>query len=256
MKLNLNALRFAAYSVVGYGTEVQSRPIYEPRWAGTAGSGWSFGVTQTDLGVSARSVERNQLTTAYAAWQKAEAAAGQIHPQVSSGDLSTKNNGGLTSTQRSSLTQFLATPNGRAIVDGWDAANVTDLTTNRASALDTTTYFGSMDAKDQFVVVAGAMKVANQSGGATTIERLLNGQAVSINGQTFQILPTDTSLDIRQKVFSLTQAYKDPLLVRDSAKAQRKAEELFDIYSSPAFALRAPEAALTALVQVRTFKHS
>ena len=193
MKLTSGQQRFAAYSVVGYGSEVQNLPVYRARWAGNAASGWSFGVTQTDLG--RRDRERGDLQKAYDKWAADEAAMGRTHPEITDKHLKTRNGEGLEPVQLNALNTFLGTDTGRNLIDSWDAHNVAELIDHRGGALDRTTYFTAMDAKDQFVVMTGAMKVENQSGPNSKrnrqIEDLLSGKVVTENGQTFQVLATE-----------------------------------------------------------------
>lgn len=80
MKINLNAQRYAVYYIVGYGTEIQNYPVYSVRWAGRDASGYSFGVTQTDIG--SRLNERSALFNAYTAWRSQESNAEDYGPKL------------------------------------------------------------------------------------------------------------------------------------------------------------------------------
>jgi hypothetical protein len=234
MALNIDLKRFAAYNIVGYGTEVQNLSAYSPHFAG-GNSGWSFGVTQIDLGQPANYSKANQLAVSYGIWQASEAAAGRTWPAITAADISNPGGKSLSIDQKKALAALSSTGTGRALVDSWDANNVKALLGN-GLILDGTANFGNLSAKDQFIVLSTAMKVDNQTHGISDITNLLNGNLVTRNGQTFQIGVSDTSAVVLQKIFDLTQSYKDPAARVGAAKAYNKAGVMYDIYNSASFA--------------------
>ena len=232
MKINFNAQRFAVYTVVGWGSEVQyTGAQYQIKHAGVDKSGWSIGVMQTDF--RSRPLDAEAFAMKYNTWASSpennairfEDLAGSLGKPSSSLDIA----------QQASINRFLKTSDARDFVNQLDSIQATQVVSNRSTALDAGQYFQNLSAKDQFIVMATSSKVENQTGSSNQISALMQGKVVTNNGQSFQVLPTDDSPTIRQKVLDLTQSYGDAA-AKGAAKAFYKASEMYDIFDSPAFA--------------------
>lgn len=82
MSLTTDLARFAAYYVVGYGTEIQNNSPYKIARADSASSGFSLGVTQSDLH-SSGTAKATQLLAAYNAWRTDSGLSSNALPSIS-----------------------------------------------------------------------------------------------------------------------------------------------------------------------------
>ena len=102
MTINFNTQRFAAYFVMGYGTEVNKQKgpyVYTPAVTNANGSsgGVSLGVLQVDL--TSHPTEAKQLQAAYAVWAQVNGK-----PLIELATLKASQNG-LTEASRGNLPQ-------------------------------------------------------------------------------------------------------------------------------------------------------
>ena len=97
MPLSQDEQLFAAYYIVGYGTEIGGIDPYSVQLS-TSNSGYSFGVTQTDL--SQRSDERTELYIEYDIWRTDQAAAGNVYSEITLDQLTYSNNSSLSKQSR------------------------------------------------------------------------------------------------------------------------------------------------------------
>jgi len=241
MPITIGYQRFAAYYITGWGTEAsKTRSPYvftpaftktDPTTGKTSSGGVSLGVLQVDL--SQNQPLAQQLFLAYDQWRQANNKA-----QIALSDLTALTNQ-LVGEKGKALNEFLATPGGNTLVDGWNGQQVTDLLDTRASSnIVWATYFASLNDQQQMMVAAATYK-ANNARGDTAGKKLvdfMNG--LSVNG--IQISANDDADQIMDKFrqvlqTKLTSTYGD-IAKRDTLLALDKAKALYDILSSPAFA--------------------
>jgi hypothetical protein len=197
MALTTEEKRFAAYFVVGLGTEVDKANgpyVFTPAHTSSDRQGSvSVGVTQTDLGQHQALVKN--LLAAYNAWAQAnnKPPIENKKPEDKERAVAATNkvdkekgealNQFLSSAEGPSLlNQFLASADGRSLVDQWDNEQINRLiSTGSVSKISDTTYFSALSNKDQFALIAAAYKVENArgSGASEKIIAFLNGYEIT-----------------------------------------------------------------------------
>jgi hypothetical protein len=157
--------------------------------AGTAKSGFSVGAFQSDLAyqASARQTVENYLSQSKA-FDAADLAA------IDQGFLSIGNPDAIASNVKTIINALFSTSNGRSLINGLDAAQLDALIGSIAQAL------GNAQANPRYVS-DGAFKVfsdsnffqaligdnANQYGPPNTFGRYIQGQAVTVGGDTLEL---------------------------------------------------------------------